>query len=154
MAKTYTAEFEGKIVGKRTTKDRSYSHAIVVVPSREYHRKAAYEHQGDKTDHSNFNYYTQVAEGRYRYGQTNEEMIKASGLIDGGFDAYVERVRQGMIKRFEDKVTGGDFEPRVEAWASRLDLAQKAAAGYRRPWNERVEIVPAVEQAKRPKAKA
>lgn len=144
MSKSYVAKFEGEIVGKRTSKDRTYTHAIVVIPSREYHRKAAYDYVADATDKSNFNYYLSIAEGRSKFTHSQDEVIKASIKVDGGFDAYVERIRQGKIANFEKQT----FEPGVVAWAGRVDLAEKAARQYRGPRNEYVFVVPAEEVTK------
>ncbi len=148
MSKTYIAKFDGKIVGKRTTKDRTYTHAVVVVASQEYYRKAAYDYVATETDKSNFRFYVQVAEGRSPYGQTNQEMIDASVRIDGGFDAYISRVRDREIQRFEQDILDGRFLPKVATWSGSRILANKATRLYLKPWNILVEVVEAEEVVK------
>lgn len=144
MSKSYIAKFQGKVVGKRTSKDRTYTHAIVIIASRENQRKVAYGYAATATDRSNYDYYLRIAEGRIQPPRSQDETIKASIKVDGGFDAYVERERQRHIAIFEDKLANGNaFEPFVVSWAGRPDLALRAAAQYRQPWNDVVEIVPA-----------
>lgn len=153
MAKSYIAKLNGKIVGKRTTKDRSYTHAIVIVPSRKYYEKRAYEYVATATDKSNYNYYLAIAEGRSPYPQSAEEQVRASGLVDGGYSAYIARVQEREIARFEERLAKGDFEPKVVSWAGRRDLAEKAARTYIAPWNDKVEIVLAEEVISKKAAK-
>jgi hypothetical protein len=143
MSKTYIAKHDGKIVGKRTTKDRTYTHAVVVIPSVEYHRQKAYCYHFTSTDRSNYEYYCAQAEGRSKWPATPDAQVRASMLIDGGFAAYVARIRDQYIEQFELDLANGKFEPGVASWAGRPDLALKAAAQCRQPWNEAVEIVPA-----------
>lgn len=142
MSKSYIAKFDGKVVGKRTTKDRTYTHAVYVLPSKEWHCRQAHDYVATATDRSNYDYYLACAEGRRQC--TSVDQIASSVKVDGGFGAYIERVKARRIKDFEQR----DFAGEIVTWCGRLDLATKAARGFAsQPWNEKVEIVEA-EQVK------
>ena len=153
MTTKYIAKHEGKIVGKRTTKDRTYTHAIVVQDVEEAARKAAYNYTSNKTDSSNFEYWSVLTkQGRlhphlsasyHSDAHVAAEVAKAQAIIDGGFDAYVRRLRERAIAGFEKRKADGGFEPFVVAWAGRLDLAQKAAAQHTWASRKLIAIVPA-----------
>lgn len=143
MATKYVAKWNGVIVGKRITQDRTYSHAIVVQNVEEAHRAAAYNYAATATDRSNFEYYTRIAEGRSQFKHTAEEVVEASIKIDGGYEAYIGRVRERMITWFEEKKAKGYFEPCVAAWAGRLDLAAKAVSQHTGPKRKLIGIVEA-----------
>lgn len=151
MAKKYIARLDGTIVGTRTTKDRTYTHAVVVQLSEDWARDKAYNYVPNDTDRSNFEYYVKIAEGRSSFAQTTENVLKASALIDGGFDAYVERIREAAIARFEAEVKRGKYEPEAVTWCSRLDLAHKQRAGLAGAWVKEIWIVPAEEVTKKAK---
>jgi len=139
----YVARLNGEIIGKRTSVSRTYSHAIAVQRVEEYARRQAYDYKVTKTDRSNFNYYTEIAEGRSPYQHTTDEVVRASGLIDGGFDAYAARLRDRAIASFEAGKANGHYEPFVAAWAGRLDLAHKAVSQHTGEWCRLIAIVEA-----------
>lgn len=145
MTTKYIARLEGKIVGKRTTKDRTYTHAVVVQPSESAAREACYGYTATKDDRENFDYYTGVvAQGtnhRNHYeGCKNIERAKEQ--IEGGFEAYVARLKARAIERFENNVAKGEYQPHTVAWCGRLDLAHTEVA-RRSKWYAKVWIVPA-----------
>jgi hypothetical protein len=153
MTTKYVARLNGTIVGKRTTKSRTYTHAIVVQWSEANARKRAYEYRATEQDRRHFDYFTQIAEQgiEHEYVRVNswrkEPDLKvledAKARIEGGFDAFVARIKQRMIEGFESSLAKGFFEPAVAAWAGRLDLAQKAVASHTGPDCKLVDIVPA-----------
>lgn len=59
-AKKYVAKLDGKIVGTRTTKNRTYSHAIIAQRDEAKARDAAYNYKPTKTDRSNFDYHVSI----------------------------------------------------------------------------------------------
>jgi hypothetical protein len=129
---TYEAYHDGKLIGARASW-RVYSHAVIVQDDIEKHRAWAYGYQPNKTDRSNFDYYTdvaakQVGESRGLFGHyTEKEIAEAEAKIAGGWEAFGARVRQLHIDGFEEKVAKGEFEPYIATWARRIDLAEKAA---------------------------
>jgi hypothetical protein len=106
---------------------------VIVQDDIEKHRAWAYGYQPNKTDRSNFDYYTdvaakQVGESRGLFGHyTEKEIAEAEAKIAGGWEAFGARVRQLHIDGFEEKVAKGEFEPYIATWARRIDLAEKAA---------------------------
>lgn len=128
MTTKYVARLNGEIIGKRSTAGRKYTHAVIILPSEPFSLAQAQFRKANDTDKSNFRYYCEVAEGRSQYEQTPEQIIRASTMIDGGFDAYVERQRMDAIKSHEERVAAGYFKPGVVTWCGRPDLAQKEAS--------------------------
>lgn len=138
MPKTnYVARLEGKIVGKRSTASRTYSHALVVQNVEEFARKRAYGYTSTDTDSSNFEYYSIIAQQtagvpcrprdwKFDTTFTQDDIDEAKKRIEGGFDAYVRRLRDAAIATFEANKANGYFEPHVATWCGRPDLAQKA----------------------------
>jgi hypothetical protein len=157
MTTKYIARLDGKIVGRRTTKARTYTHAIVVQRIEELARKDAYEYTATKEDRRSFDYYTAVAArttetqvphpAGFNYTSSASEIADAKQRIEGGFDAFIARKRADYIERFEAHKAKGGFEPQVAAWAGRLDLAQKAVGQHTHGGCRLVAIVPAEEAA-------
>jgi hypothetical protein len=146
MATKYIARLDGKIVGKRKTENRTYTHAIVTQRNEVAARQFAYGYVATKSDRSNFDYYCAEAvkpRHEWRTGETLAAyMADCQAKVAGGFDAYVERVRRLEIERFEQALKKGAFEPQAVSWAGRPDLAQKEAA-KRNSYYAKVWIVPA-----------
>lgn len=159
MVKHYTAFLDGKLVGKRSTAGRTYSHAYVIQWDREAHRSAAYGYVATDSDRKNFAYYTFVAaQGpklacrppgwKFDASYSEREIAEARRIIEGGYEAYVDRLRQKQIDHYKEDVARDRFEPHVAGWASRRDLAEKAARQFCSRGCRIVAIVPAVEVAK------
>jgi hypothetical protein len=137
----YVAKLDDKVVGSRTS-PRVYTHAVVIQWSEAKYRAAAYDYVATSTDKSNFAYYTKQAAHtvetyltEWKYSSTSEAeraINTAKENIEGGFDAYVERLRQRAIESFEKSVKAGGFAPGVATWCGRADLAHKEAAKYRK----------------------
>lgn len=154
MTTKYVARLNGKIVGKRTTANRTYTHAIVVQRVEEYARNAAYNRGADwiKSDRKNFAYFVEkAAAGVSHHHYWGDEATRAAAhaadvaKVAAGIDAYLEAQRQASIASFEKGLAGGRYEPFVAAWAGRLDLAQKAVGQHTGEWCRLVAIVPAEE---------
>jgi hypothetical protein len=139
-AKTnYVAKLNGAIVGTRAS-HRAYTHAVVIQWSEDHARTVAYGYKPTATDKSNFSYYTEVAAQGVDHPHYNREpwrplgdvagVERAKATIEGGYDAYVERLRQHQIDSFEASRANG-FKPGVAAWNGRRDLAEKEASKYR-----------------------
>jgi len=153
MTTKYVARLNGTIVGKRTTKDRTYTHAIVVQWSEENARKRAYEYRATEQDRRHFDYFTQIVEqgiehehvrvDKWRKEPDLKVLEGAKANIEGGLDGFVARIKARMIEGFERSLAKGGFDPCVAGWAGRLDLAQKAVASHTGPDCKLVAIVPA-----------
>lgn len=153
MTTKYVARLNGQIVGKRTTKDRTYTHAIVTQRVEEIYRAEAYDYVATPQDRANFAYYSSVvAQGldheyvrptTWRQTHDHKLLADATARVEGGFDGYVARQRAELIARFEADKAAGNFNPRAVAWAGRLDLAQKAVAQHTNRRVKLVAIVPA-----------
>jgi hypothetical protein len=155
MTTKYLARHAGQIVGKRTTKDRTYTHAYVMQYSEEKARAAAYGYVATKQDRKTYDWYAgRVASGAGARAWpdsaylahvllTEKDITEAREQISGGFDGYVARLRQNQIDRFERKLAKGGFDPFVGGWASRPDLAEKAARQFATRGCDFVAIVPA-----------
>jgi hypothetical protein len=68
------------------------------------------------------------AEWKYQKPDYVESRIgEAKAKVEGGFEAYAERLRQEKIRVYGDKLAKGGFLPYVATWCGRPDLAQKAS---------------------------
>lgn len=167
MATKYVAKYEGKVVGKRTTANRTYTHAVVTQDDEEKARAAAYGYKACGQDRANYEYHLEVAgcEGviidatacswkKDMVGQRQsrgmvigydaKEIADHKAEVVGGWTAYADRCREEKIERFERAKKNGAYEPGVATWCGRHDLAVKEA-NKRRGWNniKMVAIVPA-----------
>lgn len=144
MTTKYIAKLDGIIVGKRTTKDRTYTHAIVALSDEAGARDAAYNHVADEDDRDNYEFDCREVVAAKVYGTADPDAYRArcAAKVEGGFEAYVARVRTEKIERFEHDLSNGKYKPGVVAWAGRADLAQKEAAKWAK-WRKQVWIVPA-----------
>jgi hypothetical protein len=145
MTTKYIARLEGKIVGKRTSESRTYTHAVVVQPSESEARAACYGYTATKDDRANFDYYTNVATlgmKHSHYYEGSDIVERAKEQVEGGFEAYVARLKARAIERFEERVTKGEYQPHAVTWCGRLDLAHKEAA-RRKAYHPKIWIVPA-----------
>ena len=69
-----------------------------------------------------------LAEWKYQMPDYVESQIsEAKAKVEGGFEAYAERLRQEKIQMYEERLAKGGFLPYVAGWCSRPDLAQKAS---------------------------
>lgn len=154
----FVAYWEGKLVGTRKS-DRPYTHAVVVQDDEAAARKHAYEYQPTKTDRSNFAYYQEIdrlGEQHPHYGVTSWRtepdragIAEARAHLVGGFEGYVERIRQEQIGYFERAKKSGGFEPRVAGWSMSARNAEKMRSQQCGSFHSRTThflgIVPAVQ---------
>ena len=137
MAKTnYQVTFNGKVVGIRKS-DRIYTHAVVVQDDADAFYHWAHNYVPNETDRKNFAYDSKravqiveqyLAEWKYQKPDYVESQIsEAKAKVEGGFEAYAERLRQEKIQIYEDRLAKGGFLPYVAGWCGRPDLAQKAS---------------------------
>jgi len=137
MAKTnYQVTFNGKVVGIRKS-DRIYTHAVVVQDDADAFYHWAHNYVPNETDHKNFANDSKravqiveqyLAEWKYQKPDYVESQIsEAKAKVEGGFEAYAERLRQEKIQMYEDRLAKGGFLPYVAGWCGRPDLAQKAS---------------------------
>lgn len=71
-----------------------------------------------------------LAEWKYQKPDFVESQIReAKAKVEGGFEAYAERLRQDKIQMYEDRLAKGGFLPYVARWCGRPDLAQMASTG-------------------------
>ena len=104
----HIAKFNGTTF-TRNSKERTYTHVIVVRDSYEY---ALYQAQKEgRYDRQNYKQYT----------ITNDP--KVEGLTE---DEYVAKVIADKVARVEEKKANGDFDSYGQVgWCGRPDLAQK-----------------------------
>jgi hypothetical protein len=137
MAKTnYQVIFNGKVVGIRKS-DRIYTHAVVVQDDADAFYHWAHNYVPNETDHKNFAYDSERAvqiveqyraEWKYlRPHYVESQIAEAKAKVEGGFEAYAERLRQEKIQMYDDRLAKGGFLPYVAGWCGRPDLAQKAS---------------------------
>jgi hypothetical protein len=137
MAKTnYQVTFNGEVVGIRKS-DRIYTHAVVVHDDADAFYHWAHNYVPNETDRKNFAYDSKravqiveqyLAEWKYQKPDYVESQIsEAKAKVEGGFEAYAERLRQEKIQMYEDRLAKGGFLPYVAGWCGRPDLAQKAS---------------------------
>jgi hypothetical protein len=94
----------------------------------------------DEIDRKNFAYDSKravqiveqyLAEWKYQKPAYVESQIRGQAKVEGGFEAYAERLRQEKIQMHEDRLARGGFLPYVAGWCGRPDLAQTASTGGR-----------------------
>jgi hypothetical protein len=155
MAKTnYQVIFNGKVVGIRKS-DRIYTHAVVVQDDADAFYHWAHNYVPNETDHKNFAYDSERAvhiveqyraEWKYlRPHYVESQIAEAKAKVEGGFEAYAERLRQEKIQMYDDRLAKGGFLPYVAGWCGRPDLAQKASTAV--PFGCRLNFVPRVKGA-------
>jgi hypothetical protein len=112
MAKTnYQVTFNGKVVGIRKS-DRIYTHAVVVQDDADAFYHWAHNYVPNETDRKNFAYDSKravqiveqyLAEWKYQKPDYVESQIsEAKAKVEGGFEAYAERLRQEKIQFAND----------------------------------------------------
>lgn len=148
----YVARWNGVVIGTRSS-PRPYQFAVVCQFHEDKARAVAYDYVATETDRKNFAYYSAiVAQGvehphvrpeRWRPNPVLEVLERAKGQIDGGFDAYIARLREHAIKNFEARKAEGFFGPRVSGWSMSRPNAEKMAASCRSSWQAVLGIVPA-----------
>lgn len=147
----YTATYNGKVVGTRKS-PRPYLFAIIVQSLEEVARLHAYRFEPTETDLLNFNWYTEGATatvGKSKFPDIKgsvwsaEDIEKGKREIEGGWDAYVARLRASAIENFERRKAAGHFEPNVHGWSMSLRNAEKMAASAAHPSRTVLCIVPA-----------
>jgi len=137
IAKTnYQVTFNGKVVGIRKS-DRIYTHAVLVQDDADAFYHWAHNYVPNETDRKNFAYDSKravqlveqyLAEWKYQKPDYVESQIsEAKAKVEGGFEAYAERLRQEKIQMYEDRLAKGGFLPYVARWCGRPDLAQTAS---------------------------
>jgi hypothetical protein len=150
MSTKYIARYNGKIVGKRTSQNRTYTHAWVIQYDETAARDAAYNYKASHHDRPSYDYECEIAAQGIDHWAVKVEawrpvpdykrIEQAKEAIEGGFEGYVARQRVLAITWFERNLKNGHYEPHVGGWASRLDLARKASASR---GGHLVAIVPA-----------
>jgi hypothetical protein len=118
MTTKYVARLNGIVVGKRTTKSRTYTHAIVMQDDEETQRAHAYGYKLTNTDRANIVYYTEVAaqgvnHPQHRVTSYHAGIAHAVAHLAGGIEGEQARLRQQAIHTFEKKKAEGGFEPYV-----------------------------------------
>lgn len=156
----YIAIDPAGVAHKRSTESRTYTHTVVVSGGYQAALNSAKSRGWEKTERSNFDYYTRIAEGRsefypskrwcalspdrYTPEQIAEEdarltvsdaakVADAKARIEGHTaDSYIEALRAARIARVEERKAAGDFDAWKNAgWCGRRDLAEKLAAKHR-----------------------
>lgn len=143
MATTFIAKVDGNVVGKRTSKDRTYTHCIVGRKSvgRYYAEAAAFW----KSDADNWDYYRKQVESgpggtTYHHGDgraftltTSEKDYERAKVIlaehpapEGFQKARAAKRTEELSKRFP----GGNADLEVYTWCGRLDLAHKQLSSF------------------------
>lgn len=155
----YTATYEGKVAGKRTS-PRPYLFAIIVRDDIEIARQAAYGFQASDQDRKDFDFHTRMASGTYTGTWANgttfshevkgEELARHLAHVEGGFEAYVARKHARLVEQFEARVAAGAFEPRAVSWSMSRANAEKTARTYSYPQVKFLAIVPAVAEGAEP----
>ena len=137
MVKTnYQVTFNGKVVGIRKS-DRIYTHAVLVQDDADAFYHWAHNYVPNETDRKNFAYDSKravqlveqyLAEWKYQKPDYVESQIsEAKAKVEGGFEAYAERLRQEKIQMYEDRLAKGGFLPYVARWCGRPEFARKVS---------------------------
>lgn len=166
MATKYEAYLGDEMVGKRTTKSRTYTHAVVIQFDEDQARTEAYDTDLStkfmKGHRRNYAYKAEIAGLPATGGTTHHTNNGHKFTLNHDADdvakerdflakyptpeAHCEAIRVRRIERFENAVESGEYEPGVTGWCGRLDLAQKLASKNEgQHWVRNVWIVPAIE---------
>lgn len=159
MAKhRYEAYWDGELVGTRKSA-RTYTHCVVLCSSKEHAKQRALNFQPSESDRSNYTYYAKCAalpkEGGQYEGYSKTARANLSHWVSAEqvekyrqwiadfptFEDYAEHLKEQAWYAFQSR----DFEPFVDGWCGRLDLAEKLAAKYRgKPEYDVVAVVETV----------
>lgn len=143
MAKgtTYTVTDPNGTTHKRTTQNRTYTHAVLYRAS--YERDMAYADSDHAVDGDNWEFAGRmVAWGGVYGGQHNRreyhtdeeiagQVAKYTALRDAATDRAdaIAQARAKRVATVHQRRTDGYYDLyRVEGWCGRIDLAQKSAA--------------------------
>jgi hypothetical protein len=146
MTTKYIAEIDGELVGKRTTKSRTYTHAVVA--QRSYKADLGRAGKTHQANIDNYHYYLREADPmtaqhtKYRSG-TEHAKIERVARMD--LTEYLAVCIEEQICRVEDSHAAGMYNPAVVTWCGRLDLAKKQLIQYQTPAWASAVIVEAIE---------
>ena len=143
----------------RTSKTRVYSHVVVARPSYAHALASAEAAGASKTVASNFKYHCAYLDGTSEFlvrksWQSDEQHAKQAAYdIDRAtkalagcetLEAYRAMIRANALARVADLKAKGYYDTfTAQGWASRLDLAQKAAQAVYTPQYEDIHILAA-----------
>lgn len=130
MTKTFYADYNGERIGKRTSKDRIYTHAIVVVdvPGRNRDQWCAPQ-RDTRENRRSFDYYRSIADGSYVHIKYVEpkDITRAQLIVSAGYEAWLKAQTEANIasyQRFQDALK---LEPYVFGWSMSAANAEKMA---------------------------
>jgi hypothetical protein len=144
--RTFTASFNGKIVGQRTSRDRIYTHAVIVVDVPGRHKDHYYAEVKDTRDNrASFAFHESIANGTYQHMQLQsaEDITRSQLIASAGYPAYLAHLRGLNIALYERIQAGLNLEPHVFGWSMSQDNADKMASTAGRHGCRVVGIVPA-----------
>lgn len=124
----YAVRIGDKIVDTRVS-DRTYTHAIVARHSFDFDMKSAGSIH--KVDHSNFDYYAEIARAPADRFRTEKFIAEAKEKVAkyGDRDTYAKAKMEERVAGIKAKKAAGHYDkPVVVAWAGRPDLASKQVA--------------------------
>lgn len=149
---TATDPQSGKVFDRTTA--RTYTHVVLGTRDIVAARKHAENTTPDKTDLSNFRWYTFIAAQvpgvetvppgwSWPKAWDAEAIEDAKANIEGGIEGFMARQRDRALGYHLEAVARGDYDgPVTLAWSGRLDLALKVAqAEANKGWLD-VRVIP------------
>jgi hypothetical protein len=151
MANIHTAADPAGKIHTRTSRDRTYTHLIVGLPSYTDALRYAQNHQASKSD---FDYYTAKLTEAGAWPQAVEHCRqRLAGHTN--FEAWAAAEKADHLARVEARKAEGYYNTwQPLAWAGSLRLAQNQVNAHHKPCWADVQMVPATITVKEPKAKA
>lgn len=146
MSKTFVASYNGQIVGKRTSKHRDYTHAVVVVDVPGRHKDEYYAEVKDTPENRrSFDYYVSIVNGTYEYMHfvPQDDVTRAQFIVSAGYAAFLVYLRDRNIAQYQRWQAALKLEPHVFGWSMSEKGARTMANEAERRGKRVVHIVPA-----------
>lgn len=145
--KVFTVTIDGERIGKRTSKSRTYTHAILGQASEEKLRKWIYRPVADRLDETEgdyFRFWPEKARVRFldrlrrskhpstdlKNYEFHKNNVHGSRIRDGKdpgtLEEYITKRRANEIEVFEASVKRGVFKIKVLQWSMSRENAMKA----------------------------
>ena len=150
---TYIATAPDGTIGKRTTENRIYTHAVIGRHSYEKDLAGAHDKGSQKADGQNWDYHMALAAGTHehcKFQHLDDDAHRAEwAAFAAAFPTragYIETQHAARVARVQDRKAEGYYEVwHTLTWCGRLDLAQKQIGANSKYWVD-LQVVPAVEK--------
>lgn len=148
--KTYTATAPNGDIFKRTTENRTYTHAVIGRRIFERELATANDAKQRQQDGENWDYFMACAAGAHAHASspytTDRERAEWATFAEANPDraGYIQKKHDGRVARVKADLAASAFEVwHCLTWCGRADLAQKQINSLQGKWDG-LQAVPAI----------